>query len=417
MATLVLILAGCARTPPVAGPSLRWAMYQDGITHNAVLKVAFPSARWKLTLAGKNNAGFGYDGTLLYAVDFAHELLAINPRNGGVIWRARGDDVLMSTPIVGGGLVFVGSGTNDVLSSRRGMTVWGRRRGNHWYAFRADDGAPVWSYPDRGEAMPSAAYVKGDLIFATGDNVATEVDARTGATIWKTALPGVPTMGSAMIDGASVFVTATKGKPDWNNPARSHTLAIDVRTGRIRWSSPHGNGDCTPTVSDGLVFVEDEHDGPSGPLEPTGTNDVVALDERTGAVRWRYRSKIGSFTAVGTNERAITGTYANGVLYQSVPAVDRVVAFSARDGRILWSAHTAGPVKMSPLVFDGRVYAGDTTGILYVLNATTGAIEAAWPFAKPFTAAPPLVLGQTMFVTDTDTVYAFPVHDLSTVGP
>lgn len=393
-------------------------MYQDGVTHNAAIDAPFPAVNWKLALDAKNNAGFGYDGTLLYVDDFAHELLAVNPRNGEVIWRAHADDVLMSTPIVGDGMVFVGSGTNDILFSRREKTVWGGPRGSHWYAFRADDGALVWSHSSRGEAMPSAAYVNGELIFATGDDFATEVDARSGAIVWQTALPGVPTMGSAMVDGATVFVTATKGKADWNNPARSHTLAIDVRTGRIRWSSPFGNGDCTPTIADGLVFVEDEHDGPSGPLEPIGANVVAALDERTGALRWQYRSGTGIFTSVGTNERAITGTYANSVLYQPVPAVDRIVAFSARNGRILWSAHTSGPVKMSPLVVGGDVYFGDTAGMLYRLDAKTGVTEAAWPFAKPFTAAPPLVIGKTMFISNTDTIYAFPLHDLETgVGP
>jgi outer membrane protein assembly factor BamB len=413
LTTLVLILAGCARTP-VAGPSVSWAMYQDGLEHNAVLTSTFPAVAWNLKLAGKNNAGFGYDGTLLYADDFAHELLAIDPRNGHVVWRAHADDVLMSTPIVAAGMVYVGSGTNDILTSRRGMTVWGRPQGNHWYAFREDDGAPVWSYPTRGEAMPSAAYVDGRLIFATGDDVATEVDARTGATIWKTTLPGVPTMGSAMVSGGTVFVTATKGKPDWNDPARSHTLAIDVGTGRVLWSSPVGNGDCTPTVAQGLVFVEDEHDGPAGPLEPVGTNVVAALDARTGALRWEYHSAAGLFTSVGTNERAITGTYVNGVLYQSLPAVDQIVAFSASDGRVLWRARTSAPVKMSPVIVKSTLYAGDTVGVLYALDVRNGAIEAAWPFAKPFTAAPPLVLGETMFLSETDTVHAFPLHDLLT---
>jgi outer membrane protein assembly factor BamB len=410
--TAAVLLAACSHGAPVAGVTVPWPMYQGGLTHNAVMQTAFPAVHWTRKLAAKNNAGFGYDGKYLYADDFNGNLLALDPRNGAVVWQSRADDVLMSTPVVADGTVFVGSGTNAILFTNPAKTVWGRPRGNHWYAFRSDTGALVWSYATKGEAMPTAAYADGRLIFATGDNVATAVDASAGRMLWKTQLPGVATMGGAMVDDGLAYVTTTQGKFQWNSPTRNHTLALDVRAGKVRWSAPYGNADCTPTIADGLVFVEGAKDGPLGPREAIGYNSIVALDARTGTVRWKYDGPEGVYTDIGSNERAIAGTYAAGVLYQSLPANSELIAFAAQSGRILWRVHTSGPLKMGPVVYRGNLYAGDTSGVLYKIDARTGAIRSAWLFNKPFTTAPPLIVGGTFFFSDNDTLNAIPLASI-----
>jgi outer membrane protein assembly factor BamB len=407
---VALALSACNHAASSPSPAA-WTMYQNGLTHNAVLPSQLPETTYAIDTGAKMNGGLAYDGRWLYAATFAGDLLAIDPANGGVQWRIRADDVLMSSPIVAGGMVFVGSGTNRQLWERKGSAAWGRPSGNHWYAFKADSGAAVWQYPTVGEAMPSAAYDNGVLVFATGDNFAQAVGALTGRLLWKTQLPGVPTMASAMIDRGVVFLAATQGKPEVYEIGRSHTLALDLHTGAIRWSAPYGNGDCTPTVAQNMVFVESAKDGPKGPLEATGTNSVIALDEATGKMRWRYTSAAGYYTAVGSNERAIAGTYDGGVLYQSIPATSELLAFDAATGRVKWHVHTNASVKMSPVIDHGSVYAGDTGGVFYRLDARTGAVLAAVPYDRPYTTSPPVILGKTLFVTDTEYLRALPLSN------
>jgi len=387
-------------------------MYQNGTTHNAVLPLGFPAVTWSQNLHSKINGGLGYDGRYLYADDFDNELVALDPQSGSIVWRARADDVLMSTPIVAEGMVFVGSGTNALLYDRPTGTVWGREGGNHWYAFRTGDGKEVWSYPTVGEAMPSAAYVAGQLLFATGDNVATAVVAASAKPIWKTQLPGVPTMGSAMVRDGFAFFDTTQGKSKVDSPTRNHTLALNTDDGKLRWDAPYGNSDCTPTVAQGLVFVEGVTDGPVGPREAWGYNDVTALDEQTGTLRWHYRSPNGQFASIGSLERGITGTYDGGVLYQPVPVSNSMIAFRASDGAILWQMHTTGPVKMSPLIAGGKVYFGDTVGMFYTLDAKTGAVRGAIPSDKPYATSPPIIIGGTLFIANNDTVKAMPLNKL-----
>jgi outer membrane protein assembly factor BamB len=406
----LIALAACGRAQ--SGGTLTWPMYQNGTTHNAVLPVDFPAVTWSTNLHSKINGGLAYDGANLYAVDFDNDLVALDPNTGALRWRARADDVLMSTPVVAENMVFVGSGTNAVMYDRPSGTVWGREGGNHWYAFRTGDGKEVWSYPTVGEAMPSAAYLNGQLIFATGDNLATAVVAASPKPIWKTPLPGVPTMGSAMVRDGVAFFVVTQGKSMVGSPTRSHTLALDALTGKVRWSAPFGDSDCTPTIAQGMIFVEGVNDGPPGPREAWGNNDVSALDEQTGTVRWHWRSLSGVFTAVGSKERGITGTYDGGVLYQPVPVTNSMIAFRAGDGQVLWQTHTTGPVKMSPVVSGGKVYFGDTAGILYALDAKTGAVRSAIPFDRPFSTSPPVIVGGTLFVAGNDTVRAMPLAKL-----
>jgi outer membrane protein assembly factor BamB len=408
-ATLALLTA-CGQAQ--SGGTLTWTMYQNGTTHNAVLPLDFPAVKWTRDLHAKINGGLAYDGRYLYVDDFDNDLLALDPQTGAIAWRARADDVLMSTPIVAENLVFVGSGTNDVLSDAPSGTVWGRKDGNHVYAFRTGDGKEVWSYPTVGEAMPTPAYLTGQLLFATGDNLATAVVAASAKPIWKTPLPGVPTMMSTMVHDGFAFFVATQGKAHFADPTRNHTLALGTTDGKVRWSAPFGNADCTPTVAQGLVFVEGANDGPIGPREAWGSNDVSALDEQTGTIRWHYRSPSGQFTNIGSLERAITGTYDGGVLYQSVPIANSMIAFRASDGTVLWQTRTAGAVKMSPIVARGNVYFGDIAGMFYALDAKTGAIRTAIPSGKPYTTSPPIIVGGTLFIANNDTVKAIPLDKL-----
>jgi outer membrane protein assembly factor BamB len=404
------LLCACGGVPRNA--TLDWPMYQNGTTHQAIVDVPFPALDWVRNLHAKINGGMAYDGAALYAVDFGKELVALDPLTGKVFWRSGADDVLMSTPIVARNVVFVGSGTSKVMLDTRSKTVWGRKDGNHWYAFDARTGRTIWSYPVTGEAMPSAAYDKGRLIFATGDDAAIALDAATAKLLWKTRLPGVATMGSAMVRGDSVYFVTTQGKTRYADPARSHTLALRTSDGSIRWSVPYGNADCTPTVAQGLVFVEGAKDGPRGALEPVGTNDVSALDERTGKLRWHYQSPPGYYTEVASNERAITGTYDGGVLYQSIPAIDAMAAFRASDGHVLWMRPTSGPVKMSPLVYRGNVYFGDTAGLLYKLGAKDGSVRTVRQYAHPFSTSAPIIVGKTFFFAADQEVFAFPLQKI-----
>jgi len=66
---------------------------------------------------------------------------------------------------------------------------------------------------------------------------------------------------------------------------------------------------------------------------------------------------------------------ARGKLFVPSNRSDSVTAFELASGNVAWRYVTEGPVRMAPLVHDGRVYFGSDDGHLYCLNADTGTLQ------------------------------------------
>jgi outer membrane protein assembly factor BamB len=260
--------------------------------------------------------------------------------------------------------------------------------------------------------MPSAGVSNSVLVFANGDMHAYGVDLLTGKLRWKRHTPGVDTMGSTTISGSTAYTIASMGVPYQYGP-NTHVIALEPSTGKVRWSAPYGNSDCSPTVGGGMVFVEASINDRHSPVPIGGSNEVYGIDANTGKLRWRYKAPSGGFyTSVGSSERAIAGMYADGVLYQSLPISADFAAFDASTGKLLWKIDTESPVKMSAIFNNGLLYFGDSSGLLYTVDAKTGRIRNVKVFRAPFSTSPPVLLGNTLFIAGADTVYAIPADQL-----
>jgi outer membrane protein assembly factor BamB len=69
---------------------------------------------------------------------------------------------------------------------------------------------------------------------------------------------------------------------------------------------------------------------------------------------------------------------AGGAVYFGSSADNKVYCLDATTGRIRWSAITGGPVRLAPMVVDGRVYVGSDDGYAYCLRAEDGVV--LWKF-------------------------------------
>jgi outer membrane protein assembly factor BamB len=410
---LTLALAACAVSPrpsppptPFA-PATSWPSYQYAASHNAVLEGTLRT-NWLARLGGRINGGLAVVNGAVYADGFDGDLYAIDERTGTTRWSAHAGNVLMSTPIVTrGGLVIVGSGKDGFLKPDDWHSqVWGRPQGDALYAFDARSGNLVWKFPTAGEDMPSPALDGDRLIFANGDAHAYALDAATAHQVWKVDLPGVATMASATIDHGIFFVSTCH-----NAPYFCETRAIQVRSGRTLWSNPIGGSDCTPAIENGLAFVnesslndKDFHTG--------GAVTVAAIGEFDGKTRWTHTFPAAPYTYIASSERQIAGTAAAGVLYQPIGNLDRVVAFDERNGKVLWTAHTAGNVKMSPVIKGDRVYFGDTEGVFYVVDRRSGRTLRTDSYLQPFSVSSPVIDGDTIFFADGTLVVATPLDAL-----
>lgn len=416
-ACAVAILAGCsasdagASKAPLTTQASSWAMYQRTPDRNAVLPGYAIAKPWSYEAGAKINSGLALSGNTLLFTTFAKQVVALDVRSGKELWHADVSNIAMSTPIVAGNTVYVGTGKNGILNRSgnlklrfqfAGKDVWGVPAGDDVAAFDVRTGAPRWKFHTVGEDMPSALYDRGRLIFANGDWHAYALRADTGQQLWSTDIGGAATMASAVLAGQNVVVAVCA---DGIN--KTSSVALDPVTGRIKWQSPYGHCDGAPAYADGKVYVAAVSPGDK---KYVGKTVVAALNATTGKPVWVYRQTApGLWTILASDESAIAGTYSGGIYYQPAPLDDQILAFDGTTGKVRWRFHTAGPVKMSPIISDGRLYAGDTVGVLYTLDARTGAIVEIRPFKKPFGTSPPVLAGNMLLIANGTSVMALPL--------
>jgi outer membrane protein assembly factor BamB len=387
-----------------------WPMYQYRADHNAVFPSFQRPVSWSKTLGGKVNGGLAFDRGVLFVESFDKRVSALDARDGRLLWSTPVSNIVMTTPIVADHLVIVGTGTSRVLTETARRLVWGRPQGDEVVALDEGSGRMRWRRRTIGEDMPTPALVNirgtDAIVFANGDDHIRAWSVRDGHTIWERAVDGIASMSSSALDGGRVFVVIGDGS---HSGTQDHLIAIDPQAGRIVWGAPYGNADCSPAIAGGMVFVEGSNSDASH-AQPNAFNDVEAVDERTGIIRWRWYSSYGNFTNTGSNEEGVAGLAADGAFYEGVPATNEFIAFDGRTGRIRWRLHTSAAVKMSAVEKNGRLYFGDTGGTFYVVDAQSGIVAARRAYPWLFSVSPPVIFGDTLYVANDHAVRAIPLE-------
>lgn len=136
-------------------------------------------------------------------------------------------------------------------------------------------------------------------------------------------------------------------------PARIWTATIDGGSNRARLAA-------TPVVAEGKLFVVDV--------------DAMlhAFDANTGASLWN------AAIAEGKENRPSRfgggASYDDGKVY-TTDGLGDVVAFAAADGKLLWRVRPGGPLRGSPTIANGVIYALTQDNQLYALNQADGSVS------------------------------------------
>jgi glucose dehydrogenase len=278
LATLVAIVlaTGCGRTtPPHRAPDVGWTQFggASGQARASALAQVDRATVSRLTTAwtfspGPETAQWeSYPvvaGRTMYVTTNTGEVLALDATTGRRRWSYAPPVDLLATAAAGGTPQPVNRGVTVV-----GARVYGVTYDAHLFALRARDGRPLWSAriadPATGttETSPPSFWHGRLIVGGSGsDTRATPgfvaaFDARTGRNLWrfKTVAPGhgggrvwmPPT-----IDAATGLVYAGTGNP---SPALttarrtgcqrwvSGLVALDARTGALRWGAHEVCGD------------------------------------------------------------------------------------------------------------------------------------------------------------------------------
>ena len=430
------VACGCSIASTL--PASEWRKYQSQADNNAVFDLPNWRVSWRKAISGRINGGLSIVGDTLYVEGFDRKLYAIEATTGAERWEASLSNIAMNTPLVVNGKILVGTGSSEIAHDVGRLALVGIPGGDHIYAFDARAGLRIWEYATPGEAMPTGLAVtlgaKEAFLFSTGDGHARALDAETGTLLWQALFPGYATMGS-IVQYGDLAIGTSQMTPRFNDEAvktmdpgmrryKSWTWAIHARNGQFAWLSPYGWGDATPTIGNGIVFVEDILAKLPTPAErktgnfpaPTVKAVVDAISASNGKLLWQYTdpADYGPLNGAGSGELATAGLYRNGVFYCSLQFSESFAAFDALSGRLIWRAPTKGFVKMGAVEKDGLLYFGDNAGYFYVVLANTGNEIATTRFPQVFGASPPVIVGSTLFVANGESIYALPLDDLRT---
>lgn len=294
-----------------------------------------PSSAWVTAL--NNNVSYPViaDGKVFVLTDgvlatgTGKSLYALDEKTGDVIWgpvTLRFESFTYAAHAYDHGKVFV-TDYNGKLS-----------------AFDAGTGAEVWSETLLDTASNAAPTAVNGFVYVGSMGALFAVDGQTGAVVWRAAVPDGGTVSTPTLSGDGLFVTSP-----------CHAYKFDALTGNMIWSYVgvvSGGGRGNPGVVANNKFY-DPHDG----CPDRGRTFDAATGTLLGGLA---TDRLPAFSGQ-------TGFFlANGVL----KGIDQA------SGNILWNFTGDGQLTTAPIVVNDYVIAASTSGKVYALSTTTGAV--AW---------------------------------------
>ena len=402
-------------TPVIAGDRV---YIQDMKSNVIVLDAKTGRVVWRHvfgdTSPGPNGVAFG-QGRVYGATDTT--VFALAAANGRLLWfrrvideRARfidvapqvfGDRIYVSTiglPPNGRGVLYaLDAGVGKVLWKR--STISGRFAvpeeaggGGAWYPPSADSAGVYWGmanpYPYGGsKAHPNGGAYAGPALYTDSLLV---TDPGTGTVLWYDQVTPhdvrdydfeAPPILAGAGDDAQVIGAGKAGRViAWDAHSRRRVWVRDVGlhrndTGPLparRVSVCPGllGGVETPmALADGMLFVPVVDlcaSGSSRGYEPlagidphTGTGELVALDARTGRVKWEKQLPQPDFGCA---------TAARGIVFTST-FDGTIYALDALNGRVLWTVRAAAGINACPALGRGLLVVAAGVGASSELEA------------------------------------------------
>lgn len=306
-----------------------------------------------------------------------------------VIWRDRvGIQGWLNNPVVGNGLVYVGSAgdTQFEHDDRDGV-----------HALDADTGSEAWFF-DAELDVNGVAYSDGVVVAVGDEGKVWGIDASTGDELWSEPL-GASGFGNPLVlDGVAIV-----------GDGSGAVTAFDLRTGERAWRERVSGAVRGGVASDGeLIYVIGE-DG-----------DAAAITQ-TGTVIWRRKLREA---APGFEEVRVFGapTIVDDVVLVSLVRDDfadrpALIALQKETGNLRWQALDAADVKedwanvrSSPAIVGGLAIYGEaySTGVVAVdvASGETRWITDLGAICFPHWPSPAVVAGQVVIPRHDGALYA-----------
>lgn len=239
---------------------------------------------------------------------------AMDLREGKILWRVEGGGV--SSPLVAGGQVIVGSDRGEVV------------------ALDERTGEEIWRFKTEGPVRSAPAFSAGDVYVGCDGDRVYRLNGETGVLLWERDVNG-SVYGAVAVSEEGVYVVTTSG---W-------LYRLDRDTGEIQWSLSKGPVGfyVGPALDDQMLYAG-------------GTNRTLyALDRATGEQQWTFVAAGVIRSAPVVTERTVYFGCGGRVLY----------ALNKKSGALVWTYEAEAPMESSPAVTHQGVYIGAMDGTVY----------------------------------------------------
>jgi len=293
-----------------------WPMHRGGPQLRGIAQMsapAKPDQLWSVNLGKPIKAGAAMVDLRVFVGDDDGIVHALELATGKELWTFKTQGSIEATPLVLEGVVFIGSSDANL------------------YALDAANGSLKWKYEAGDKILGGANYAKNPngagtwIVFGSYDANLHCIDAATGKAVWThptdnyiNGSPALLPSGEVLFGGCDSFI---------------HVLQLSDGK-ELRQIESDAYIASSVAVADGMGYV-----GNYGNL-------VLAVDAKSGAVRWKYRDRNFPYfsSAAVTNDRVIIGSRD-----KRLHCIDRekgtAVMSHSRTGRNVGSSK---PVRPSP---------------------------------------------------------------------
>ena len=345
-------------------------------------------------------------GYAVYFTDYTRSAYALDADTGALVWRTQVDDQqevqMTGSPTLSGGRLFVPiSSAEEAIAANPGYACCKFR--GAVAALDAASGRLLWkTYVAPGPAKPFAVNARGQPVYGPA-----------GGAVWS-APTADPKRGL-------IYVATGDSYTDLDFPNAEAVLAVDARTGAIRWSRQLTRGDAyidgcygshrSPNCPTRLGQDYDFGASPVLVMRPDGrqvllagqkSSQVYALDpDRQGRTLWSTRLSPGG--PLGGVEFGVAADPSalyvptSDIFVPAASAKPGITALRIADGHVLWQAlppksacawrnpYCYPGVSQAISAVPGAIFGGSMDGHLRAFDAATG--KVLWDYD---TAAAPI---------------------------
>ena len=329
---------------------------------------------------------------------------ALSVRDGKMIWSRRLGPVgrpdqqppypmARSTPSVDGAFLYAFSSNGDLacLETATGKPVWQK---NVVREFAGVSG--TWAYAE-------SPLLDGEVLVVTpggADATIVALNKRTGALIWKSAVPG----GDRAAYSSAIAVNAA-GRKQYVQFLDKGLVGVDAKTGKFLWRYTQTSGGpaniASPIAKGSYVYSTNARRFGAGLVQLLANGDAVTAEQVY--FERDLPNSLGGQVLLGDH------------LYGTNP--EGPVAAEFLTGKILWKAADTGPGTV--LYADGRLYFHLESGDMVLAEATPSGYKETGRFtpagqpkrrdARERAWSYPAVANGRLYVRDLGTLWAYDI--------